>query len=279
MTDPTLPRLHRHGSGRPLVLVHGLGATHDCWRHVVPLLHRHREVVTFDLPGFGHAPPLPGPVTVTTLTDHVERLLARADLLGADLVGSSMGAEIVLELLRRGHGGDVVALAPSGYWGAGGRRWFLLVAWAALVLVTVLRPVAPAILATRLGREVLLRPLSPRPRHLSDVVPDSSRLFGSTPSFVPGLRHLGRRREPVTVPAERLHGRTVTVAWGRHDGLCLPGQAQRAHRAVPGAQLHWFERSGHLPPWDEPLATAELLLRATGGSRTAHVSGPGGTLG
>jgi pimeloyl-ACP methyl ester carboxylesterase len=277
--------LRRHGSGRPLVLVHGLGATHDCWRHVLPLLRGHREVVTFDLPGFGDAPPLAGPVTVTALADHVEGMLRREDLLEADLVGSSMGGEVVLELLRRGHGGDVVALAPSGYWDALGRTWFLLVAWAATVLVTLLRPVAPAILATRWGRELLLRPLSPRPRHLPAVVPDSSRRFGCTPSFVPGLVHLGSRRDPVRIPAEQVAGRRVTLAWGRHDGLCLPSQAERAHAAVPGSSLHWFDRSGHLPPWDEPHATAQLLLAVTGGP-SAHgavpsggdVSAPGGTV-
>jgi hypothetical protein len=45
---------------------------------------------------------------------------------------------------------------------------------------------------------------------------------------------------------------------------------------VPGAELHWFARSGHLPPWDEPHETAALLLRATGGP---VVSTPGGTVG
>lgn len=279
MTDPTRPVLRRHGSGRPLVLVHGLGATHDTWRHLVPLLRLHREVVTFDLPGFGEEPPLPGEFSVTAVTDRVEELLGAAGLLDADLVGSSMGAEIVLELLRRGHGGDVVALAPSGYWGILGRTWFLLVAWTAFVLVTVLRPVAPAVLATRFGRELLLRPLSPRPRHLGDVVPETSRSFGCSPSFLPGLRHLGRRRPPVVVPADRVTGRRVTIAWGRRDGLCLPDQADRALDAVPGATLHWFDRSGHLPPWDEPLATAELVLAATGGPRDEHLSGPGDTLG
>jgi pimeloyl-ACP methyl ester carboxylesterase len=272
--NPSGP-LRRTGSGRPLVLVHGLGASHDCWRPVLPLLTAHREVVTFDLPGFGHAAPLAGPVTVQALTDHVQGLLTEADLLRADLVGSSMGGEIVLELLRRGHGGDVVALAPSGYWDAVGHAWFRLVAWTATVLVTVLRPVAPAILGTRWGRELLLRPLSPRPRHLPTVVPDSSRLFGRTPAFLPALRHLTARRTPVTVPDGVPAGRRVTLGWGRHDGLCLPGQAARAAAAVPGAEVHWFESSGHLPPWDEPAATADMLLRATGGS---CVSAPGDTL-
>lgn len=265
MTDPDPSVLRRHGSGRPLVLVHGLGATHDTWRHVVPLLGSDREVITFDLPGFGDEPALPGEFTLAAVTDRVEALLRAADLLDADLVGSSMGAEVVLELLRRGHGGDVVALAPSGYWLTAGRTWFRLVAWSAYVLVNVLRPVAPAILGSRVGREVLLRPLSPRPRHLGVVVPETSGSFGSTESFRPGLRHLGRRRPPVVVPAERVTGRRVTIGWGRRDGLCLPRQADRALAAVPGATLHWFDRSGHLPSWDEPRETAQLLLAATGG--------------
>lgn len=255
---------HRTGTGPPLVLVHGLGASQECWGPVLPLLSAHREVVTFDLPGFGTAPPLPGPVTITALADHVADLLRDAGLLDADLVGSSMGAEIVLELLRRGHGGDVVALAPSGYWTLPGLAWFRLVAWTATVLVTVLRPVAPAILSTRIGREVFLRPLSPRPCRLPPVVVTTCHLFARTPSFVPALRHLATRRPGIQVPAGRTAGRRVTLAWGRHDGLCLPGQAALAHAAVPGSTVHWFPTSGHLSAWDEPEATARLLLQVTG---------------
>ena len=261
--------LRRTGSGRPLVLVHGLGASHDCWRPLLPMLRPHRELVVMDLPGFGYAQPGRGAATIEAFTDHVEAVLADAGLLGADLVGSSMGGEIVLELLRRGHGGDVVALAPSGYWGTLGRWWFLLVAWSVTALATVLRPVVPAVVGARWGRELLLRPLSPNPSALPRVTVDASHTFARTTSFLPGLRHLGSRREPVTVPAHRTRGRRVTIGWGRRDGLCLPGQADRALAAVPGARLHWFDDSGHLPPWDEPEATAALLLAATGGSAGA----------
>lgn len=267
-------RVSRSGTGRPLVLVHGLGATFDCWREVQPLLRPHREVVVMDLPGFGAAEPLGGDMTVAAFADHLQELLAEEGLLDADLVGSSMGGEVVLELLRRGVGtGDVVALAPSGYWGRLGRAWFRLVAWTATALVTGLRPVAPRIIASPWGRRLLLRPLSPLPALLPEVTADSTHTFGNTAAFRPTLRHLGSRREPVRVPAGTSGGRRVTIGWGRKDGLCLPGQARVALAAVPDAELHWFDRSGHLPPWDEPEATAELLLRVTG-----TVSAPGDTL-
>jgi len=258
-------RVSRSGAGRAIVLVHGLGATSDCWREVEPRLRPHREVVVMDLPGFGAAVPLGGPVTVEALADHLAQLLAEEGLLEADLVGSSMGGEVVLELLRRGVGtGDVVALAPSGYWGLGGRLWFQVVAWTATGLVTALRPIAPAIIARPWGRRLLLRPLSPVPALLPQVTADSVHSFGNTHAFLPALRHLGRRRRPVHVPAGTAGPRRVTIAWGRRDGLCLPDQAQAAAEAVPDAVLHWLDRSGHLPPWDEPAATADLLLRVTG---------------
>ena len=156
-------RARRSGTGRPVVLVHGLGATYDCWRYVEPLLRPHREVVVMDLPGFGAAEPLGGDVTVDAFADHLADLLAEEGLLDADLVGSSMGGEVVLELLRRGVGtGDVVALAPSGYWGPGGLVWFRTVAWTATVLVTVLRPVAHRVLGQRVGPPAAAAPAVPR---------------------------------------------------------------------------------------------------------------------
>ncbi len=271
-------RARRSGTGRPVVLVHGLGATYDCWRYVEPLLRPHREVVVLDLPGFGAAEPLGGGATVDAFADHLALLLAEEDLLGADLVGSSMGGEVVLELLRRGVGsGDVVALAPSGYWGPGGLVWFRVVAWTATALVTALRPVAHLVIGHPWGRRLLLRPLSPVPALLPEVTADSTRTFGNTRAFLPALRHLGRRRPPVRVPAGAAGDRRTSIVWGRHDGLCLPGQALAALRSVPDAGLYWLERSGHLPPWDEPEATAELLLRLTGGAGARPVPGAAGT--
>ncbi|MFC3689690.1 alpha/beta fold hydrolase [Aquipuribacter hungaricus] len=258
-------RVRRSGAGRPMVLVHGLGASFDCWREVEPLLRRHREVVVMDLPGFGAAEPLGGDVSIDAFADHLADLLEDEDLLDADLVGSSMGGEVVLELLRRGVGtGDVVAIAPSGYWGPWGLAWFRVVAWSATGLVTALRPVAHHVIGNPWGRRVLLRPLSPVPALLPEITADATHTFGNTHGFLPALRHLGGRRDPVRVPAGTAGPRRVSIVWGRRDGLCLPGQASAALEAVPDATLHWLDGSGHLPPWDEPQATAELLLRVTG---------------
>jgi pimeloyl-ACP methyl ester carboxylesterase len=56
----------RLGTGKPLLLVHGLGASWQSWSTVVDRLAAEREVVAVDLPGFGETPPLVGKVSVTT---------------------------------------------------------------------------------------------------------------------------------------------------------------------------------------------------------------------
>ena len=65
----------RTGSGKPLLLIHGVSNLHN-WDPIVPALARERTVIAVDLPGFGESPALTGDVTVATLTDAVERFIA-----------------------------------------------------------------------------------------------------------------------------------------------------------------------------------------------------------
>lgn len=50
----------RQGSGKPLLLVHGLGSSIGNWDPVVPALAAEREVIAVDLPGCGESAPLTG---------------------------------------------------------------------------------------------------------------------------------------------------------------------------------------------------------------------------
>lgn len=43
------------GSGQPLLLIHGWGVTHAVWRHLVPLLTPHFQLILVELPGMGAA--------------------------------------------------------------------------------------------------------------------------------------------------------------------------------------------------------------------------------
>jgi len=98
------------------LLVHGLGAGWRSWTPIIEELAERREVIAVDLPGFGETPPLTGEVSIATLTDSVADFIGEQGLDGVATVGQSMGGRMVLELARRGMGGDTVALDPGGFW-------------------------------------------------------------------------------------------------------------------------------------------------------------------
>lgn len=256
----------RRGSGPPLLLVHGLGGLWQQWARVLDGLARHRDVIAIDLPGFGETPPLPGEVSVDALADVVAGFLDEQGLADVDVVGSSMGGQIALELARRRLTGDVVALDPAGFWSDRGRRVFHLSVRASYPLVRGLRPVLPALAGNAAGRTALFGQLSARPWALpAGVARDAARGFAVARSFREALDALAHGPLQKGAPAGTTPGR-VTIGWGRQDRLVLPSQAANALAAFPGAQMHWFETCGHLPIWDQPHETIDLILARTGPS-------------
>lgn len=263
MTESTLNHVRR-GTGEPLLLVHGLGGSWRSWGTIIDDLAAHREVVAVDLPGFGETPPLPGEVSIATLTDALERFLTEQGLRGVDTVGSSMGARIVLELARRGVGRDTVALDPGGFWTPTERRVFSASLRASMALVRRIEPALPTLLASPVGRTALLAQFSARPWALRPEVPlDELRRFLSSPSFDAALDALTDGPVQEGAPRGTAPGR-ITLGWGRRDGVTLPRQAARAQERFPDAELHWFDRCGHFPQWDAPAETVALVLASTG---------------
>jgi pimeloyl-ACP methyl ester carboxylesterase len=256
----------RRGTGKPLLLLHGIGGSWRSWQTILDGLTAERDVIAVDLPGFGATPPLSGPVTISTLADAVTDFLREQDLLGIDVVGSSMGARLVLELARRGGVvGAVVSLSPGGFWKNWEVPFFYYSVAIALRLVRALQPVMPQITGNAVSRTVLLAQFSAHPWKIAPhVALDEMRTYAAAPSFdellynlAYGEKQQGAPRGSITAP--------LIIGWGRQDRVCFPYQSERALAKFPDARLRWFDGCGHLPQWDQPAATVDLILRATGG--------------
>lgn len=255
---------HRTGSGAPLLLVHGLGSTWRTWEPVLPGLAAEREVVAVDLPGFGESPPLPVEPTIAALADALTSFIDDQGLQGVDLVGSSVGARLVLELARRGVGGDVVALAPGGFWGPLQLRAFGISIGASIRLVRALQPVLPVLVGNPVTRSALLAQLSARPWALPpDLVLRELRSWAAAPSYDALLHALVHGPVQAGAAARATPGRVV-IGWGRRDRVVTPSQAGCALERFPGAELYWFDSCGHFPMWDRPEETVRLVLDRTG---------------
>ncbi|MBY0521109.1 MAG: alpha/beta fold hydrolase [Sphingomonas sp.] len=250
------------GTGRKLLLVHGLGGSWRSWRPIIEQLTVSRTVIAVDLPGHGATPAQHDSGTFEGLVGSLERYIVDNDLAGIDVVGSSMGARMVLELARRGVVGNVVALDPGGFWRGWERTFFKTTIGVSGRLLRAIRPALPTLSSNAASRTALLAQLSARPWAL-DPQFVAAELVGlsKTPTFDALVHNLATGPEQ-TGPAAANSGRIV-IGWGRHDRLCLPRQAARAQAAFPSAELHWFESSGHFPMWDMPQETVAVILGAT----------------
>ncbi len=251
----------QRGAGRKLLLVHGLGGSWQSWSTIIDALSAERTVIAIDLPGHGATPAEADSGTFGGLVDSIERYIAHNGLAGIDVVGSSMGARIVLELARRGIVGNVVALDPGGFWRGWERTFFKTTIGLSGRLLRAIRLSLPMLSKNAVSRTALLAQLSARPWALDPkVVATELASLSTTATFDALVRDLASGPEQ-TGPAADLSHRIV-IGWGRHDRLCLPRQAARAKIAFPSARLHWFESSGHFPMWDQPEETVAVILAA-----------------
>ena len=255
----------RRGTGKPLLLIHGIGGSWRSWSTVIDALAAEREVIAVDLPGHGQTPPLPGENSIATFADAVTGFLTDQKLLGIDTVGSSMGARLVLELARRGGVlGAVVSLDPGGFWEGWEIPFFYHSVAVSGKLVKALQPVMPAIAGSAVGRTMLLPQFSARPWAVdSALAVEEMRTFANTPVFDELLDQLANGEVQQGAPRGSI-STPLVIGWGRQDHVCLPSQAPRALAKFPDARLYWFDHCGHFPHWDAPTEAIRLILAATG---------------
>lgn len=87
------------GSGYPVVLINGLGATMDTWNPpVLEKISRHFRVIIFDNRCTGYSSASDIPITIPLLAKDTALLMDALGISSANILGHSMGASIAQEL-------------------------------------------------------------------------------------------------------------------------------------------------------------------------------------
>ncbi|MDB4959830.1 MAG: alpha/beta fold family hydrolase [Myxococcales bacterium] len=90
-----------HGTGKPLILLHGGFATADSFGALVPGLEKDHQVIAVELQGHGHTADIDRPFTYQNMADDVAALIAQLKLERADVMGYSLGGGVALQLAIR----------------------------------------------------------------------------------------------------------------------------------------------------------------------------------
>lgn len=257
------------GSGTPVLLLHGLGASKVSFLPTLHGLARHHEVHALDLPGHGRSSkPLPTGrrYSMAWFAQIVHGYLVANGLRDVHLVGNSMGARIALELAltRPRSVRSIGALAPAVAFdetrGLGPLLRLVRPQWLGLAPAPL-----PAAGVERFVRELFHDPARLPSDNLRAAAQDVVRSAGD-PAFRMALlasaRQLGIDRGAGRRGYwQRLAEVAPPSLWvfGAQDRLVSARYATRVRAALPHAQVQVWESMGHVPQFEDPTRTNETL--------------------
>ncbi len=246
------------GSGKPLVLLHGLATDRNIWRAVVPALARRHQVVTVDLPGFGGSAPVSDSFELGEVSERIARgLAARRIRAPFALVGHSLGAGVATTLAatRPGAVQRLVLVAPAGFHAMPDSVSSLLAAGVdgALAAHRWLVPLTDV----AWGRRLLL----------AYTVADGASIAPSVARQMVNASATARRSAPALATITRADLRPqllgvrapLGLIWGDKDRTVPPSVADAIVAIRPDAELVMLADCGHVPMVERPDAFVAAL--------------------
>ena len=86
-----------HGTGRPMILLHGGLGSGEMFAPIMPQLAEHHQVITPDLQGHGRTADIDRPIDVRLMADDIAALIDHLGLDKPDVVGYSLGGGVALQ--------------------------------------------------------------------------------------------------------------------------------------------------------------------------------------
>ena len=259
--DGTTVHYLERGEGRPLVMLHGLGAMVDdlALSGLLSRAARHYRVLAFDRPGHGRSSrPRDRLWTPMAQAELLHQALRRLDVYHPVLLGHSFGATVAVAYALR-YPVERLVLVSGYYYPSARLDAPLLVPPAIPVIGDVLRytvsPLVgralwPAWLRLLFGPRPVPRRFRAFPTWLA-LRPSQLRAVGEDAALLlPSVSALSREYATLRVP--------TTIVAGEADRYVSPGQSRRLHSEVSGSRLVLIPGAGHMAHY----AAGETILRA-----------------
>jgi pimeloyl-ACP methyl ester carboxylesterase len=243
-------RVLEGGSGAPLVYFHGAGGLLKD-NPFLDALAQHHSVFAPEWPGYGES------TGDELLEDMLDFALHGWDVVDAlalsrpNLVGHSMGGMIAAEMacLAPRDPGQLVLAAPAGLW-----------------LDEHPIPDIFAMLPFQIAEVLFADPK--KGQALLTGGADLSDIEALKDFYIASQRRLAMAGKILfPIPNRRLSKRLYRLAaptllvWGASDRLIVPAYAAHWQRLVPTARVEMIEGGGHMLPYEQPDAFAQVVLK------------------
>jgi pimeloyl-ACP methyl ester carboxylesterase len=244
-----------YGSGPPLVLLHGLGASTYSFRHNLPELARHFRVLALDLPGYGFSSRNVPDMSITAQAHYLSGFLDHLGLQRVAIAGHSMGGSVAQRL---------AVMAPERV-----ERLVLLAsttdefmsrgAFASAVMAPFIPVFVTAVLHNPQVREMWVRRAVHDPEYLTPEIRAAYSAPGHIIGHVAAFQRLmidRLRDQPLDL--SRIAAPALIV-WGETDRVVSLSHGRRLEASIRGSRLVIVPRAGHWVPEEQPEAVNGLI--------------------
>jgi 3-oxoadipate enol-lactonase len=241
------------GSGDPLLLIMGLGATLEWWNRLIPVVSARYRTIVYDNRGVGRSDVPAGPYSIAAMADDAVAVLDAAGIRSAHVFGVSMGGMIAQELALNHP--DRVRSLLLGCTACGGRQAVppgveataALGARAGVTREEAMWVMAPYTFDASTPRERVAEDIKVR---LATTVSDDG--YFAQLQAIRSWSGTHDRLGTITMPALVIHGET--------DQLVLPENGRIIAKAIPRATLVMLPNASHIFFTDQFDATCEAIL-------------------
>jgi pimeloyl-ACP methyl ester carboxylesterase len=232
------------GRGRPVILLHGLGATKEVWLANLAALAAHHHVYAIDQIGFGRSDKPLLDYKIATFVDFLQGFMASQNLDRATLVGNSLGGWVALDFaLQHPAMVDRLVLVDSA-----GLTWMhpspVDLNPASLAATRAL--LQALFYDKRMVSDQLVHQVFTEHLRNNDGYTIQRALAGFASQFEDGK--LGAVRAP------------TLVVWGRQDEMIPVASGEKLRDGISGAKLVVFDHCGHTPQLEKAAELTRAML-------------------
>jgi len=244
-----------HGTGYPLLMINGLGASVEMWSPFWKRLAEHYRVILFDNRGVGRSTVPDTPYTISAMAEDAANLLNALGIPSAFVYGASMGGQIAQSLVLDFP--QKVQALVLGMTTSGGKHAVLPSPETMAKLAQLARP-QPGITA-----QEILWSVEYTPEFLESHRAELEREAASVryPTSPIGFRRQSEASMSFDSYDRLPSIRTPTlVLAGSRDILMRPENARLIASRVPGARLHIVEGAAHGFTREKPAESINVIL-------------------
>ncbi|MGH9558079.1 MAG: alpha/beta fold hydrolase [Bryobacteraceae bacterium] len=260
-----MPFTHNHqakiyweesGTGEPLLLIMGLGYTHEMWYRTRPVVSQYFRAIVFDNRGAGKSDVPPGPYSMEQMAGDVAAVLDAAGVARADIFGMSLGGMIAQEFALEFP--DRVNHLILGCTACGGRNAIPAAQEARDALL------GPAKLTSEEGAQGLVPYIYDSSTPRQRVEEDLSIRRKSYPTAAGYMAQVNAITSWTSFERlKEIHAPTL-ILQGESDQLVPPDNARILARHIEGSKLVMIPHASHIFTTDQPeIANREILVFIT----------------